>query len=1341
MGKPSARRALFALLLLTLGALAQAPAAQAQSSSPLLCFDREDCSRPNLNLPPPDYMEGETVRITAADVETSYVRVACVDGCRDAGGLSFYARWTGSPVAFPQDFGDPGPGPDFDGANPRSIRAPRYNSTWEAAALLPAGQEAKRLFHVWVLDVFRGHNATVEPGAWHTIRASGFDPNAPVDFRLERRLPSGTFVGVPLFPRDALPAAQPVAPPGSANGQGVYEFTWYVPKNESQRIADCGERRDDCYRVRLSGPGKQNETVAFRVAPALVQARNVQAPPEGEAVEVERTSVQTIRLAITYPRGAAGEGPKLQMRDLTTSAGLKVVVERYNESEPEKATYVNETRMVYAADRFVWEASWTIPRDLPLDNGSLPEPSATYRLRLAEARDVYGNVVPSRVLGNYTVTRAEIAPALVAPVARLGRTEEGAWAYAVRYHNGSVLGPAEAATRLTGCFLLEEDRGPAGCGGFGVEHAEARFGNETWTFSKRYPRAYADVGEDHRLLVNQSLADHWGNRVLAAEPPAFKVEPGSPRIAFATVQAGSPAEILVRGSAVAVTAEITYADGAALNSTHLGAAKLNVTLTKRGPLGGIQSEGPLELRETDPRAGRWTGSFMLGGDATSAPAGNWTFTFDVKDNLTAPNANLTSFHREVAASLIRMEPREQPSASIATGSPARFRFRLAHANGTYVDPATIGADLGVRVQRYDKATGALVGEPVSGLVPPVYSDARGDWSVEYVVPPHLFDGSYAYAVRGVDAHGNRIESGARSREFATFSEVRERSVLVQPPPGVKRGDSATAIFDGREGDMGSPAVGVPAVRLERFDEASLEWVVERQTLRVSDPTTDDHVAVFEVGTNTVIGAYRFRLEGRDASYGRIHAVSQNFTVEPTLVARTLIDLPPGRAQKGELIGFSFERIDGDRITFSEILLENDAMPLQRPSLTIERDRINASLQVPFDAPSGKYSVHVAGRDLYGNVIDLYTPFVEIEPARLTGRILGQPARFVERGETAKLLFGVANPDGSFYLQATPPRVFVRNATSLVAQAVVAREGAAFTASWTPPETAEETEYVFEVSGESPGGNAFPTLRGEPFRVVPGELTRGGASQPAVENLRMTTITYAVAFKPDDDAVGFELGYFGPSTDLAAAVFETREPVSRTPIPHTVDVATGRYVARFVTDQVTPTGAYRIYMNGTDAAGNALLSKSNVFTVRATTVLLNFDAFPPQSEFGEGKTLTISFVARYRSGEVMTDEQGAPSAVVLLNRQPVKQRPEIEFRDGRWFMSWTAPDILTDGGYVFSVGGADFAGNGIASQETTLYTFQSDLGESFGKAVPGPGVGGLVALVALVGALLGRLGRR
>lgn len=1351
-------RAVFLVVMMMAGTLIGiVPTASAQES-PFICFDGESPQGDSVpfgscrfgSYEPANYMQGDIVhiRIQNLDGQTPYVRVRCLENCHgyDA---SYYARWRSEGLRFPQDFNNDR-GPDGDGNLTGPDRVPRYNSSWETSVLLSETDQLnpKRTFNVWLISAYRSENMTIRPGERHFIRSNGLDSRAPVEMLIQRRLPDGRQVDV-------------LSVNSTAGPDGTFRYDWVVPKDEWTRMKMCEQRTSDCYRLRLTSVGKDVELITFGVGPANI----VMTPIVGQASStLQRTQHALLVYGINYPGGAYREGPKLDPGDLPESVanpdrGIRVIIEKINSTNDENPQYYGDARMFYVPTRFAWELNWTVPRDLPLGSNLNPDESM-YRLRLPTTRDAWGNKIDGRVLANYTIQPATLTPVLVESPGKLGRTDEGRFVFRVAYHNGSLLGPEENKTGLRGCIVRDTSVLRSDCPAADIRWASHDDDQDRWVYTHRFPRDYPHVDDTgrHRLFLLDGFQDQWGNRVdgrtgdspRAYVSDAFTAIPGSPRINFTTTQRGDDAQTLVRGHRVAVQATITYGDGQPFNHTHMEneSRTLNVTLTRRGPSGAIQHEGPVTLQETDAWSGRWIGDFELTRDDTEAPAGRWTFTVEVEDNLTAPNFNRTTFDRYVSEALIQLHPTFQPPANLPIGSNVKFRFRLLFDDGRAVPQSSVYGALEAWVYRYDRVAKALVGEPVSGLLEPLQVPNSDEFSIDWKLPNHLFAGDYVIVVRGGDMYGNRMHDDTWSRPFSTFADTRLRSVLVEPQPLVKRGESATVVFDGQEGDVGGPAIGVPAVRLERWDSVTQSWVIERQTTRIADASTSDHIGVVPITTNTVIGVYRFRLEGRDETFNIIHAVSRNFTIQPTTVQRAVYEAPPTQVVKGEGIQFAIEQRNGDRIMGAEVLFNGRPVELQRPIMTSWGDHINITFVVPYEAQTGNYSVRVTGRDLYGNTLEVISPPVEVLPASLEGKIIGNPTRVVQRGEAASILFGITNPDGGFYFASEVPLVEVHNGTGHVATADVVRDGLTFRATWTPDERTEETEYLFIVSGTGVGGNTFPTLRSQPFRVAPGELTRSPVADVGVENLRNGFVTFAIPFEPDDEFVAFKLGYFGPSYDVAPALFETRDPTTLTTLPHTIDVEAGRYVARFVTDHTTSIGAYRIYMEGRDRYGNDLVAQSKVFLLKPTNILITWDAAPPDSTFGEGKTYTRSFVARYREGTIMTEQHGAPQVALLYDdllgsgRRPVAQRPEVTYRQDRWFISWSGPEVMPDGSYTFTVGGTDVAGNAISGSTANDIILQRKVDESMGlflKEVPSPPPA-LALLVLLAVALLGRTWR-
>lgn len=1390
--RPRSTRPLWALLLTLLLAggslLALVPGAPAQgapqtpSTTPVLCFDRDPRAGACLATQPPSYQQGDSVdiRIDGFVGAQTYLSARCVRGCPALDPTSrnvYWALYRGGTVRFPRDFVDVGPDPDHPGANAVADQAPRYNSTWEVTADLAdgdlTGAPISRQFFVWLYDAFVGSNFTVRPGESHYLRSTGYAPGAEVTYRWERREPvSGryeAFRGAPAFAQTTL-------------NPGWFEDYFALPPREARNITACGQAVSDCYRIVIGGSGKQAETVNVQVGLAEIKRNSDTTPRLAGNTELafQRTQNASFDIDLHYPGGRVRHGPKLLPTDVPVSVtygtnALRVVVEKVYRGN-DSVHLIGEVPLLFDASRLVWNALWTIPKDLPL------EPSQPkYRLRLVEQPDSYGNRIVEDVLANFTVDVAEIRPHIAEMDRFLPRTQQTTLRVAVLYHNGTSFTPAEAAVEgntspLAGCFVRLPPPPPPpappaqpqvqACGPNDPLTWGTYF-DGSWNFTKRYARDYPNLDE-HRFILLNNTVDRWGNRIFHVASDAFRVVPARPEVAFSTVQRGKEAELLERGNRIFVSATITYHDGAPynhnvrVNPNSSEAMVLNGTLQRRGPGPEDGSYGPLAgeerflLTESDPNAGRWVGYLQLTEDDTATPAGIWTFHFDIADNLSVPNQNVTAFDREIVSSTIQVCPTFQPPSRVATGTTIKFRFRLQYSDcdsGREVPSGALEGRLNARVHRFDPDRHAVFGAPVSNTLIPFY--ARGttlDWGIEYEVANQLFSGTYAILITGADTFGNKIVPNATSRSFATYTDVLNRTVLTQPPSEVRRGDSATVVFDAREGDTGvDPARPFPRIQLERFDTSTTTcstgpaeggcWVREWLDTRIQDASFTDHVGVFPVGIDTPVGVYRFSLQGRDRDHHIITGVSTTFTVDATQVTRALNTLPPERIVKGVPFQFYVDQMPGDQLR--ERVVFHNGRPLQvpLPLLTNEYGRINVSWAVPFEAPTGNYTLRLAGRDVNGNNILVLTPPIEAVAATLEGRLLGQPTRAAERGGDARVTFAVTYPDGGFYAAADTPRVFVRNATGVVAAAEVRREGLSFAAEWAPPASQPLGEYYFEVSPQPTGGtgNEFTPLRSNTFRVVPGRFVRDPIDELGAEVERLGAAIYGVPFAADDKYAGFELAYYGPSLSTAVSREDPLVEITRSPLPHTIDAASGKYVARLVTDHQSQVGTFKIHMTGEDAHGNRIQSESRPFVIRPTTIGITFERFPSQDQFGEGKTITISFVARYRIGTIMDESYGRPSVVALYNDRPITQRPEVQFLDGRWYLSWTAPEVLPDGQYEFAIGGTDLQGNPIASARSTPYLVRTDLAESFAKAIPGPSP--VLALIAVAGAAALLAGRR
>lgn len=1373
-------RALVLLALLTLSVL-PLPQAQAQTAAPALCFDHDPQIRgpavptdptQSPTAPPaptgkecpgglpddPNYLEGQSVNISIRNFPPSGPPVTVKVYCNNAGSsacheladtnANYYATLSASKswAWFPRDFTEPAPG-FSTGRNAVTDHAGRYNASWTASAIVGA-QDLTRTFKFWLLDAYTSRNATIASGERHEFHASGFEPNSPVQFLVQRRIDDTRWTPVILDPPG----------PSRADSTGLVFYEWRVPLDEVARANMCpGQHFLDCYEVIVRGSNttKQEEDVYFHVGAAEIREDIIigQAP-NTQPGSLERTENATIAISFHYPGGDVFNGPEFVPAYLppgpnNTPRALHVSIVRNASRDAASSTgngpvIVGDIPLIYAPRRFQWEATWTVPRDLALP------PEATFTLRLAEARDLWGNHIAQRDVANYTVSAAKLRPVFVQDVGTLPRTEEGRVALSIKYHNGSVFSDRDNTTPLTGCFVRD---GVNACAA--AESVTGSFVRDVWVFTKRFPRDYNPLG-DHVFVLNGNAdntvtKDASGNTVANITGTKFAVVAGSPHVDFQTIQRGTLATTLERGERISLAAFITYADGKPFNHTVRAnpmsqwASVLNVTVTKRGTDDAIQGVDIVPLQEVNTEEGLWVGSIDLSLDVEHTPAGRWSFELLTNDTVSpAPNTNFTSLNRTIIPTPIRFEEvRTTPLSPDAGVGKVITEFKLYYpaAIGQApqpVSPDVIRSSMVGQVYRWDAKNRTTVGDAVSGTIQPAYSTDRQIWTAEYIVPGSLFNGSYVIAIRGVDTSGNPIQADAWSRAFRPRSPVHDRQIIAQPPSVVERGDSATLLVAARDGDVGPEGAGGPIIRVERWNDDGHVWDPVAGASDVRQPSDlNGHFGVFPITTTTPIGSYHFVFSGREAapSLALITNTSQNFTVQPTSVTRGILRAPAEKAIKGDIVNFAVERQDGDHIDVVKLLLNGRDSGIAAPILIVEGDHFNASWRIPFEAPNGNYTIHIEGRDVYGNLIDIDVPAIEAVAAQLQGKIIGNPTRIVERGTPAELIFGITYPSGAFYTAGTSlPTVVVSNNTTVVATAGVRREGATYLANWTPPATAGISDYFFEVNGQGIGGNSFPTLRSNAFRLSPGTFERPGANAIPVGTERMATNTYDVPLDPTDKFVSFELGYFGVTADTLS--LQGKQPLTRTPLPHLTQEATARYQARFVTDQQTPIGAYRIYMRGEDALGNTITSQSNIFIVKPTTIVIRFDQQPTNDAFKEGATLTISFVATYKSGPLLEERLGHPSVALVLGGSPTNVKPEVTYVNGHWQATIEIPATILDGDYSFAVGGADNAGNQVATARSLTYTVRTNVGTSFAKLVPGPepmlGVLAIAALALVLG---------
>src|SRR5581483_11583713 len=1089
---------------------------------------------------------------------------------------------------------------------------------------------------------------------------------------------------------------------------------------EAANLPACGADLASCYRVTVGGTGKDVETVAYRVAPAHVTPiiGVITSPPTTDTAPyatVERTQNVTLGVVLGYPGGDRAfrvplTDDKVPVDAITNGRNLRMVVTRQDFPTPAQVATVP---LSYVPAQQRWVGTWTPPRDAPT-NGSL----VAYRFSLAETRDLWGNRVDARDLANYTLAPATLAIDVVRSFDALPRTDEGDVALAIRYHDGELYTDKTNASPLTGCFV-QDAQTTTSCGSAKAsERVTLAYEDGLWHARHRDPVDFTPLGAYKFLLTQDN--DTWGNTVPGTLALPYQVVVGSPRVSFYTVFQGSTGDPIVRADdTLFLDADITYGDGSAFNNTVVPnpdghSATLTAYVTKRNLDGVAVSTVPVTLRG-ESYGPHWSGAMPIRSNNSDSPLGVWTVALDVADNQTTPNVNHTVFNRTVIGAPLDFHEDSAPfDAEI--GNHTRMRFSVSRAGIDDSGAIDMGRTLNVLLYRWDPVKRATVGDPVAKLVPPYNPDYHA-YAIDYQVPPELFDGTFVFVVRGGDRDGNDLLADAVSHPFRTYASPRERSVVTQPAVSLQRGDEATVVFDGLVGDTGPDGSGDPVVHVDYYNPNTHQW--EGKAFDVSSPdAAPNHLGVFPVTIDTNVGVYRFVLEGRQADRHLVTAISQNFTVLPADVSRILFDAPPEGVRKGATFGFSFERQPGDVIFRQTVYFEGRPAEAQPPSLSTDANLFNGSWAVPFSAPAGKYTLRFQGNDRSGNHIDVVLPPIDVLAAQLAGKVIGNPARTVARGAAATVLFGVTYPTGEFYQDPGTPHASVYNASGLVADAAVTRQGLTFQASWTPPAQADATvDYWFEMSGDAGGGNEFPTLQSSHFRLAPGSFERGAAADVPEDNTRGARITYQVPLGDADQFAQFSLEYYGTTRDVSGQVFGTRHPTSVTPLAHTLDPSTGRYVASFITDQQTPPGSYRIVMKGQDKFGNEVVSKSKPFLLRTSSVTVSWDQVLAQGSLQEGKPFTASFVAKYQNGLVMDDTLGKPSVALLVDNKPSRVRPDVSYANGHWVLTWDAPSDLPRGAYIFTVGGTDFSGNQILTSQENAVNYDPSFSQSVAKVVP------------------------
>ncbi|MHB8605952.1 MAG: hypothetical protein ACYDCK_11925 [Thermoplasmatota archaeon] len=1284
---------------------------------------------------PANYAEGSNITINFQNVQpVDVVRIHCLT-CPD--NRTYYSATPKNTLFFPGDF-----------PAAKSVAQPRWNDTWLVEEDSGGRAIASADFFTWLGDVhkFPGNS----PFATATIKffGTGYTPGTLVQFLMRHRTADGTFDRVWVIDVTA-----------DRGGNATYQ--WTLPKDETKRM-NCPPRAAGycaLYELRAMGEGKDIDVLRFRIVPATLVVTPHISPHTAQGLPgiIERTQNATMGAEIRYP----------DLEILTTAdvAGgvdpngtLDVKVVRIDGSNPGAPTTARAT-VPAAPDAFThwWFAHWDVPRDEPL------AVYYSYRMTLNEHKDRYGNVVPQIDVANFTLQKASLSPHFVVTPASVERLATAKVVAAFLYHDGTPMKPGDNATAVTGCFWKDQE-GPANCAQ-GIPAKVNYWENGSWNFTHVFPRDFPDLSLYRVVFTGDQAngADRWGNVFATNLSAPFLITPAKIRVNLTTFVGGQQRNAtrgFDRGDTVQLAARLTYPDGSAFDKTknQNEAAVIPVELDKHDASGALISSETLNFTNDDSDEALWAATEPLNLTSSGSPVGVWTYQFTLTDNVTPPNGNDTTFRRAVHPAKIVVVNHLEPTPRDKIGSTVTYRFQLVYQNGGKVPESDVGSRLVVDVIRRIPIQFAFTS--VSGHLFPEFDPATGDWVTDWVVPRELFVGIFQFHPSGADRFGNIVDPKAASKLFSTYADTTTREPLGQPPFTAERGTPVTAVFDGRDGDVGDrgfPGTH-PRIEVQRLDPATSLWVTELRDVWVNYNTEGDHVAQWNTTLSSTLGTYRFFLIGRDNTFNIINGTSDRFTLLPTNVTRSLLLPPPDHVGKGELITFSVERQPGDVLQHVDVQYNGQPLSsvigrvaLSPPIAQALPDRFNVSWRVPFQLETGNYSFTASGEDLFHNHLTAEVAPIAAEPSVLAGTVLGQPDKLVKRGVPVDFLFAVTYPNGDFFAAHSPPRVYLVNSSGIVETLPVDHAALSFQSSWTAPFDAPLTDYWFEVSGQDDGGNVYPALRSDNFHLAPGVFTRNFVAAtdgtPSFSYARLQAVRVQVPTQPTDRFIGFTLNYVSDANNVIPNTIDPAQAQRIANLPYTLDTGTGHYKIEWVTDRTTRPGVYTIDFSGTDAYGNEFQGTSTPFLVHSTNILVNFIGTPTAGTLQLGKsfdaTFTLKYVCYTSACEVLNDTAGQPSVAMLYDGAPAKQRPTVRFdaAQGLWVASWVPPALLPPGQYTMVVQGSDDSGNNIVFAASPPQTVEQSLTQSFLKIIPDAGLPLLLLGVAVVALALAGVRRK
>lgn len=1216
-------------------------------------------------------------------------------------------------VEFPQGWEDPDGGP-----SPVALGEPSHQRVY-TVGVGEECQESQDQFEAHTATAFTCRDGFYRRGERLLVTTSGHAAGDTISVTI-RDLDRG----VTVLDRERT----------SSGPQFAYDFLWRPGLNY-----DLGGNQRNQIQVQIESNTKQ-ETQTFPLEPGLAQARTLVAPGvRDQDLQYDRT--ESVLYAVVYdfpgrPPGCLSVPFADNLRVTEDMLDTDRLSARVNKVEDfglgETKNFTDRTYADYLPAFGVFRFNYTIPRDAEATHNGSGNP--LYEIQIQQTELANGNRIEETNTTDYRVDPYTIVPEFIELQDEVERLETAEVVVNLTYADGGGFTPNDTNEPVYIEFGLSDEEEPE----YTLEMKHQRAGR--WNASVDLGFEYEPLGE--YVWRVQATEDIHGrpdehNQITSRLSDIVDVVGARPLIDFATFVGDDRVNGSERTRTVHVTLNAEYKNGIPLTDENvdpsLGGVMLRVK--KMNEFGReIAVDSMVMTSASDD--GDWVRSFRLGRTDSAAPIGEWELEVVARDDRDPPNENETGFPFDVRPAQLDVSPLAQPPALVdgSGDGQVEYRIRLTYPDGTLLterllNPAR-GGELTVQLERI---RGVGQDPAVDQTFNPRPVGGGQSWQVT-IDSSKLVPGNHFFNVTGEDIYGNRIGPEA-SRLFTVLfnGEFRNSTTPICPAGNEsgcdrERGSEIFAIFPGSEGDTGL-TTPEPEIRVLRKIPGEARWITHKEDVRITperfqnitgETVTEGHVGYFNTDESTPEGRYRLYIIGRAEDETGFAGYSEPFNITPIVVDRTVLDGFPATAEKGQTLTGTIELQSGDVFdrTFAEAgrVTSGDVQVTPTALGTFVRWTPSKT------TPTGPATVHVEGRDVFGNPFEAELGPVEIQPLEVGVDIARPPPAEADRGSVMETQVEMTFPDGSTFRPVHGrPDVIVRDATGeRVDTGSSLFSGGRWELNWRPPASIPEGRYIIEVTGRDSAGNLVETTQTRPFEVVPGRIPGDVTGAPADVNRGGTT---TARFTFDTRLSEVNATVTTGSQELGTA---------------TTRISNDTAEVTFSTTRTTPLVQAFFQVRGSDEFGNELTARSPSFQIDPMRLQVRFVSQPAVEVPVEG-VASGRFVIEYPDGSRLRAGQGSPIVGLFTQNQPrgllddvrpLEQDPTV------WRVRWDPPDdIQRDVPFHFTVSALDRFQNEAPPTSSRGFFVTNPIVPDY-LPTPGPGpwivLGSVLAAAVLIG---------